>query len=73
MCVMVSVQVYDGSKANWQEDDPCHPVNAYGRSKLEAEQLIQVNCCTGCLYPCIELRQIIHCSLFTLNILIETQ
>ncbi|KAL0051399.1 hypothetical protein WJX82_006672 [Trebouxia sp. C0006] len=34
-------QVYDGSKANWRETDKCHPVNAYGRTKLEAEQLIQ--------------------------------
>lgn len=34
-------QVYDGSKANWQETDVCHPVNAYGQTKLEAEQLIQ--------------------------------
>ncbi|KAA6429698.1 MAG: methionine adenosyltransferase 2 subunit beta-like [Trebouxia sp. A1-2] len=33
--------VYDGSKANWRETDKCHPVNAYGRTKLEAEQLIQ--------------------------------
>ena len=36
------VQVYDGSRANWKESDVCHPVNAYGRTKLEAEQLIQV-------------------------------
>lgn len=36
------VQVYDGSKAHWSERDLCHPVNAYGRTKLEAEELIQV-------------------------------
>ena len=36
------MQVYDGGKANWRETDRCHPVNAYGRTKLEAEQLIQV-------------------------------
>ncbi|KAL3155375.1 hypothetical protein ABBQ38_010936 [Trebouxia sp. C0009 RCD-2024] len=34
-------QVYDGSKAYWKESDVCRPVNAYGRTKLEAEQLIQ--------------------------------
>ncbi|GFR48479.1 hypothetical protein Agub_g10375, partial [Astrephomene gubernaculifera] len=33
-------QVYDGSKAHWKEDDPCTPVNVYGRTKLEAEQLL---------------------------------
>lgn len=35
------LQVYDGSKAHWQETDPCCPVNEYGRSKLAAEQHIQ--------------------------------
>lgn len=34
-------QVYDGSKANWTEDCETKPINAYGRSKLEAEQVIQ--------------------------------
>lgn len=34
-------QVYDGSKANWTEDDQCQPVNVYGQTKVEAEQLIQ--------------------------------
>lgn len=34
-------QVYDGSRANWKETDPCAPVNAYGQTKLEAEQYIQ--------------------------------
>ncbi|KAI8468007.1 MAG: methionine adenosyltransferase regulatory beta subunit-related [Monoraphidium minutum] len=33
-------QVYDGSRAMWTEADATEPVNAYGRSKLEAEQLI---------------------------------
>jgi dTDP-4-dehydrorhamnose reductase len=41
------MQVYDGSKANWRETDKCHPVNAYGRTKLEAEQLIQVVACSS--------------------------
>uniref|UniRef100_A0A383WL45 RmlD-like substrate binding domain-containing protein n=1 Tax=Tetradesmus obliquus TaxID=3088 RepID=A0A383WL45_TETOB len=31
-------QVYDGSRPDWAETDPTQPVNAYGRSKLEAEQ-----------------------------------
>ena len=35
------VQVYDGSKAWWKEDDPCHPVNAYAASKLEGERYVQ--------------------------------
>jgi dTDP-4-dehydrorhamnose reductase len=34
-------QVYDGSKAWWSERDTPNPINAYGRSKLEAEQLLQ--------------------------------
>ncbi|KAJ9514884.1 hypothetical protein QJQ45_028573 [Haematococcus lacustris] len=38
---MSTDQVYDGSRPLWKETDPCRPVNAYGRSKLEAEQLIQ--------------------------------
>ena len=37
-----AVQVYDGSKAGWKEDDVCEPVNAYGTSKLEAEHFLQV-------------------------------
>ena len=56
------VQVYDGSRANWKESDVCHPVNAYGRTKLEAEQLIQVgiSTVTTCFWG-----QIVHdCALF---------
>lgn len=34
-------QVYDGSRPNWKETDACAPVNAYGQTKLEAEQCIQ--------------------------------
>ena len=37
-----AVQVYDGSKAGWKEDDVCEPVNAYGATKLEAEHFLQV-------------------------------
>ena len=41
------VQVYDGSKANCKEEEAgnpvnARPVNAYGTTKLEAEQVIQV-------------------------------
>lgn len=34
-------QIYNGSKAWWSESDTPDPINAYGRSKLEAEQLLQ--------------------------------
>lgn len=34
-------QVYNGTHAWWLEADAPDPVNAYGRSKLEAEQLLQ--------------------------------
>lgn len=34
-------QVYDGSHAFWLEEDPTEPINAYGRSKLEAEREIR--------------------------------
>ncbi len=36
-----TTKVYNGSKANWKETDACQPVNAYGQTKLEAEQVIQ--------------------------------
>ena len=35
------VQVYDGSKAWWKEDDTCHPLNAYAASKLDGERYVQ--------------------------------
>jgi hypothetical protein len=35
-------QVYDGTRAMWAEDDALAPVNAYGRSKVEAEEYIRV-------------------------------
>lgn len=38
-----SDQVYDGSHADWTETDRCSPVNAYGRSKLEAEQYVRTH------------------------------
>jgi dTDP-4-dehydrorhamnose reductase len=40
--------VFDGAKrAPYDEDDPPNPINAYGRTKLEGEHLIQQ---TGCAY-----------------------
>ena len=33
-------QVYDGTASFWKESDRCNPVNAYGRSKLKAEESI---------------------------------
>ena len=41
---MSTDQVYDGTRANSNEDAPCAPVNAYGRSKLAAEEYITKNC-----------------------------
>ena len=35
--------VFDGKKGNYHEDDVCDPVNFYGFSKLEAEQIILKN------------------------------
>ncbi len=32
--------VFDGKKGNYHEDDVCDPVNFYGFSKLEAEQIV---------------------------------
>ena len=34
--------VYQGTQPYWKEDDPCRPINTYGRSKREAEEVIQV-------------------------------
>ncbi|GBF98490.1 methionine adenosyltransferase 2 subunit beta [Raphidocelis subcapitata] len=36
-------QVYDGSHADWTETDRTAPINAYGRSKLEAEQYVRTH------------------------------
>ncbi|KAK9821055.1 hypothetical protein WJX74_006579 [Apatococcus lobatus] len=33
--------VFDGNQAHWTESDACKPINVYGRTKLEAEQLLQ--------------------------------
>jgi hypothetical protein len=38
----IVIQVYDGTRPWWKEDDETRPVNAYGQSKLDAEKLIQV-------------------------------
>ncbi|KAK9806933.1 hypothetical protein WJX72_007947 [[Myrmecia] bisecta] len=34
-------QVYDGTKSWWSENDGANPINAYGRSKREAEVTVQ--------------------------------
>lgn len=34
-------QVYEGTHSNWTERDPCNPVNAYGKSKLQSEEYIR--------------------------------
>nr|GMD65011.1 methionine adenosyltransferase 2 subunit beta [Ipomoea batatas] len=37
-------QVYEGTKSFYKEEDETIPVNAYGKSKVVAEQLILTNC-----------------------------
>lgn len=37
------MKVYDGSKAYWKECDKTAAINAYGKSKEEAESYIQVS------------------------------
>lgn len=39
-------QVFDGSRPNSAEDAPTGPINAYGRSKLKAEELIRDSGCS---------------------------
>lgn len=34
---------YEGNKSFWHEDDPLHPVNTYGESKVAAERFLQEN------------------------------
>ncbi len=38
-------QVYDGSRSNSTEEAPAAPINAYGRSKLKAEEVIRNSGC----------------------------
>lgn len=51
LLVLLPAQVYNGSHALSTEDQPCHPVNVYGSSKLEAEQAIQVGRSVALLKP----------------------
>ena len=39
-------QVFDGSRSNSTEDAPASPINAYGRSKLKAEEVIRGSGCS---------------------------
>ncbi|KAK9116362.1 hypothetical protein Sjap_015309 [Stephania japonica] len=39
-----SDQVYEGVKSFYKEEDETVPVNVYGKSKVEAEQYISMNC-----------------------------
>eukprot|EP00884_Botryococcus_braunii_P003906 jgi/Botrbrau1/13516/Bobra.0347s0003.1 len=38
---MSTDQVYEGNRPWWKEDDETRPINVYGQSKLDAEELIQ--------------------------------
>jgi len=45
--IFISSQAASGpakSGVGKQEDDPCHPVSMYGRSKLQAEEIVHTNC-----------------------------
>lgn len=43
--------VFDGSgSAPWREEDTCHPLNVYGRTKLEGEALIQRSGCRHLIF-----------------------
>ena len=35
--------VFDGSKQHWMEEDTPNPINVYGRTKLQGEQLVAVS------------------------------
>ena len=65
-------QVYDGSRAYWREDDACNPINVYGKTKREAELLIQVLAVlllngSRCLhYSHFASFQVCYCNLFYL-------
>lgn len=59
-----AVQVYDGSKAGWKEEDACEPVNAYGASKLEAEHYLQA----GALLLSYMITLLVRGSLYVLTI-----
>jgi len=43
--------VFDGSgSVPWREEDACHPLNIYGRTKLEGEALIQRSGCRHLIF-----------------------
>lgn len=54
---LFAVKVYDGSKSYWKESDETVAINAYGKSKADAESYIQVqthlDCCLAqSVAPC---------------------
>lgn len=44
-----TADVYDGTKGNYAETDDTHPVNEYGRTKLQVEQYIVKNNIDACI------------------------
>jgi dTDP-4-dehydrorhamnose reductase len=44
-------QVFDGSKGNYSENDDAHPVNEYGKQKLEAEKTVLLHNGIVCRLP----------------------
>ena len=44
LCHISSDFVFDGLKGDYAESDPTNPINKYGQSKLDGEQLIQRHC-----------------------------
>lgn len=41
--------VFNGKKGNYSEEDTPNPINVYGRTKLQAEQIVQQSHCRNCV------------------------